>query len=464
MSRQRQSPQLPPSSQPPCLSRWPIRIAATLGLATLGLGLLAALVQPWQPEAPGAQHRVPPDETAHLEYIRYLMKHRSLPVLKEGGGNYEAHQPPLYYLTCLPLAALGHTPDPHKPARGIPPAEVIPLRLWSVLIAAGVVLACYLVARVVFPAHPLLQVAAPAFALLLPGHLINLAAVTNDGLAELFCCLAIWLMVSLIRKPTVSLRQFAWLGLVMGAALLTKTSCLFLLPVGLVAVVMASRQTGQLFSGRRFFLHLLASLGLALLLWLPWILHNLRHYPGDPLVMRTFVRIFSVDRATPDTFLAQGMSPWAYLRLVFLWTYLSFWGVFGQALVFLPDWCYLIGTLLTVLSVLGGMRRLRGWRTASREARSIWSLFALAVILVVLQFLQFNMTFFQAQARYIFPAIAPLACGFVAGLAAAGELIAGHKKEKALLIPSGLALALILMVSLTEVAQRGPVAAPDWLL
>jgi len=44
-----------------------------------------------------------------------------------------------------------------------------------------------------------------------------------------------------------------------------------------------------------------------------------------------------------------------------------------------------------------------------------WLVCGVALLLVGLMFLRFNMTFYQAQARYLFTAIGPLAALFAAG-------------------------------------------------
>ena len=43
----------------------------------------------------------PPDESAHWLYVKELATTGKLPVFGQGYGNYEAHQPPLYYASVL---------------------------------------------------------------------------------------------------------------------------------------------------------------------------------------------------------------------------------------------------------------------------------------------------------------------------------------------------------------------------
>jgi 4-amino-4-deoxy-L-arabinose transferase-like glycosyltransferase len=435
------------------------------------VGVAAACLQPWEAAEPDAVLRTPPDETAHVVYIDYLARTHRFPVLASGAGLYEAHQPPLYYVLALPARQVGLALDPPATeSLGPTMGEVFALRVWSVFIATGVVVACYLVACAVFPRSPVRQVAVPLFALLLPGHIVNLAAVTNDGLAELFACLALWIAITIARERNTAPRRVGALGLVIGLGLLTKTSCLFLLPVALVAVGLACSRPGSAgFAWRRFAVGAATVVLVALLLWSGWIIRNLAVYPGDPLVTRTFVEVFGRDRATPETFFALGLSFAGYLRLVLSWTYLSFWGVFGQAVVFMAGWYYAVGSAIALGAALGLAASVRQWRRATPEARVAWSILVVASILVGLQFLQFNMSFFQAQARYLLPAIAPIACAFVAGLGRLGRPLAGRagsaEKGRAWILGGfGLALLVMLLSALVEVASRAPVTPPPgWI-
>jgi 4-amino-4-deoxy-L-arabinose transferase-like glycosyltransferase len=436
-----------------------------LVLLTLLLGAMAATVQPYDPLAPGCKDRTPPDETAHVLYVEHLLTERTLPVLESGSGNYEAHQPPLYYLTVAPAMALGQALGRGAPKDhfGAPPLDVWLGRLWSVLIAAGVTVACYLLGAAVFPRSRWLPLAAGLVPALLPGHLINLAAITNDGLAELLCTLAIWQCLLLVRQTPTRGRLIA-IGLLTGGALLTKSSCLFLLPVaGFAVVLTASPWACPPSSWRRCLAGLGLVVGPALLVWAPWLAHNLAHYPGDPLVTKTFVEIFGQDRWTPERFYEKGLSPAGYWQLVLMWTYLSFWGVFGGAMVFMPGWYYLAAVGLTVAWLPGALLGLGRLRGADRATRSIWSLLALAGILVVVQFLGFNREFFQAQARYLLPAIGPIACALTAGWKQLGQRVGGERGGRWGTVAAWLVLTGLMLAALVEVAARGPVGMPKWL-
>ena len=446
-------------------------VALVLGGVAFGLGLVPALMTPWDPREPRSQRRTPPDEIAHMLYVQDLVRDHRLPLLRSGSGNYEAHQPPLYYLLAIPARQLGVAVDPPSGPglAGMTWGEVLALRVWSAAIASGVVVSCYLVGCAAFPRSLLLQIATAAFALLLPGHLISLAAVTNDGLAELFCCLVLFQCVALVRWPLEGMARFGLLGLLIGAALLTKTSCVFLVPVALLAALLGySPVAARGVAWGRFAARATATVAVAAVLWAPWIAHNLAHYPGDPLVTRTFTEVFGRDRPNPEWFLATGMSLPGYARMLLTWTYCSFWGVFGEAAVFMPGWYYLVGAGLTIAALVGIASGVARWTQATREARSVWSILFVAGILVMLQFARFQVDFFQAQARYLFPAIAPIACAFAAGFGRVGLLLGGRRWPEStrarVLLASGAAMAVLLVAAFLAVMARGPVGAPpSWI-
>ena len=138
-------------------------------LGYLVLGTLYAVETPaWQA----------PDEPADYNYVRYLAENGRFPVLHFGdyphgyleqikdarfppempidGIRYESHQPPLYYARSAPLYRLfRNVQGPWAtPAPGL-----LPLRLFSVLLGAGVVILAYAIACRIFPAWPGLALA-----------------------------------------------------------------------------------------------------------------------------------------------------------------------------------------------------------------------------------------------------------------------------------------------------------------
>jgi hypothetical protein len=98
-------------------------------------------------------------------------------------------------------------------------------------------------------------------------------------------------------------------------------------------------------------------------------------------------------------------------------TFQSFWAQFGWMGILVDQRIYLLLAVLTGLAALG----LALWiaqRLPRLPARQKWALglLALTFLLILAGMLQYNLTFIQAQGRYLFPAIVPIAIFFVLGL------------------------------------------------
>ncbi len=119
---------------------------------------------------------------------------------------YEAQQPPLYYwIVSSPLRLIQNWPIASR---------VLSIRLLSMLIATFVIPLTWLAARNVY---------APALLAIAPGLAIDVARVANDALAIPLTALLVWLLV---RQK----RNWLWVGIVLGAGLLTKAYLLALIP------------------------------------------------------------------------------------------------------------------------------------------------------------------------------------------------------------------------------------------
>jgi hypothetical protein len=159
--------------------------------------LIAASVYLWRFPAWRA-----PDEGAHFAYIVHLAQTRSLPIF-EGMGRgvtYEAHQPPLYYLTALPfVASLLEDKAHHQTALYL-------LRFFSTLWGLAVVLGAMGLAWML---HADPQTRLPAtllaglFAALLPMHLLVCASVGNDATAGAMATATLLWLCLLLQRPSV---------------------------------------------------------------------------------------------------------------------------------------------------------------------------------------------------------------------------------------------------------------------
>jgi len=458
-----------------------------LGLLPVGVllvfGGIAALVVPMDYSNP---RPTPPDEACHAGYVIWLARHHTLPVFLSANDNYEAHQPPLYYLSALPaLAVQGFLSG--QTATEATHGPVVALRLWSVLVAAAGVWLAWLLGRRMF-AHSRFLALAPALLLALwPGRTLIVSAVTNDGLAEAFCLLT-FLLCAVILEDGLTARRAAWLGLSWALALMCKSTSLALAPVVLLAVVMAvsrGEQTGeQRAAATRQALGALAIIAAVVVVvagW--WFVRNQLVY-GDPLAAAVFNRLFKVDRATPEYFLKLGLSGGAYFSLVVMHTALSFWGVYGQANVWSPAWYYLLGFLIWLLALAGLVRQRvqpvevgegspeprparsggKGGKPRPQKPppaaapdwrRQVWTLGWILLVVVVVFFLRFNTEFYQARARYLFTANGPIALLMVLGLWDVGR---GRTGRWAV----ALALVVVLVMALWSVCGYGALVAAHY--
>ena len=355
----------------------------------------------------------PPDEYAHLAYVKYLFAHRALPLFDDPTGNYEAHQPPLYYVSCLPAYALGTALADSLGFDDAETSALLLIRVWSILIGGAVIWAVYLLGLQLFANDHRKALMAAGFAAFLPMHLVNLSGMTNDGLAELMVLLAIIAACKFAAQP--SNRAALIMGICVGLAMLVKSNSVFLLLVGVAATLLATRkcedEAVRLRLSGRYVAVFLATTFVLCGWW--WIRNQVLY--GDPLAQKVFVELFSVDRATPEWFFERGISGSGYLQMIGFGTALSFWGVFGQANVYMPEYFYLLGWGFGLAAIVGLVRSVRSEKRFWAGAGPCWVLAILSLGFVLAFYLRFNMIFYQVQARYLFTAIGPLAGLFVAG-------------------------------------------------
>jgi tetratricopeptide (TPR) repeat protein len=164
------------------------------------------------------------DSKEHLKYINYIQEHRALPLPTEG---WEMYQPPLYYLVAAASLAVGKlsTNDP---------MSVFVLRLLGAFFGIAQFVFAFLSLRLLLPARAALV--GLLLAVFLPMHLYVAHYVTNEILAAALATVALYLCLRLLRSDKPHASQFAWLGLAIGASMLTKATGILLLPIALAAV------------------------------------------------------------------------------------------------------------------------------------------------------------------------------------------------------------------------------------
>lgn len=400
------------------------RRAALIALVVLmalhvGLALAFANATPWR--TPGiilSNGRAPvldvgaPDERQHANYVARFNTGQGLPVFDPNDPalyeSYQSHQPPLYYFLEAKLSGWNGQKSP---------ADFLFRRLTNPLIGAlavaGVFAFGYLGSGKWEMGVGLACVAAPW-----PMMLALSGAVSNDPLLVALCA---WGLAALMgaRRDGWTWRWALLFGALAGLASLTKTTGVLLLPVGFLAVVMFAGSWREKILG----------LGLGVLLPLPWWIRNVSLY-GDPFALRAFDQAFtgSAQKATILQVISAttpGVPPETsyWVNWVGWWTFRSLVGVFGYMDVWLTDTGLPRGSnglyfgllALFLAAAFGAVLWLRGGERGG-SARSVGLIGGLFLLLVTLSFVRFNNTYFQAQGRYLLPALAPLCAGLAGGI------------------------------------------------
>ena len=344
-----------------------------------------------------------PDERQHVNYVRRLADGQGIPVFNPKDPNlyetYQSHQPPLYYGVA---AAWMKVSGDH---------EGRSLRFLNILFGCGTVVAVFFLGRFAFSDR--VGVLASAFCAMLPMFCALSGAVSNDPLLFLICTSALALIARGIRHG-FTMRDAIVLGVVFGLGVWTKTTAVALLPAMIVATIATLKSTQ--FSAK----HLAISAGVGLVMIAPWWMRNQSLY-GDPLALKAFDEAFT-GSAQASMFIDSIGMPGYLLNWVGWWTARSFFGIFGYMDIAMnekgvpgatcPNTLYrllLIGTLVAVIGYFAASKS----KLKSDAVQWVNLTFGLIILLL---FLKFNLHYFQAQARYLYAAIGPIAVAFAAGL------------------------------------------------
>lgn len=390
-----------------------------LAVAHVCLALAFAWITPWRTAGVLYGRYNPdigaPDEYAHANYVRHILRGEGLPRLDPRRAApealYEDHQPPLFYLLDAGLGrALGATEVDSQAAK-------MPLRAFNALAGAATVVGTFFL---VFWAsnRPRIALAAAAFVALLPMNVALSGAVSND---PLLFALSTWVFAlgarQLRRSP--EFRVALLLGALAGLAIMTKfTGLLFL-----VLLPFFLRDRRQLF----------AAWAVAAVIAAPYLVRNEIVY-GHPLAANAFNATFqrSVDLAELKT--PHGFGQWA--KQFSTLTVESFIGRFGYMDIGLPH------LLAFPLIVLVGIGLLLGARLPSAPVRYRRAA-GTFVALLALSFLSYNLWQLQPQARYLFPAIGLFAYACAEGYRRRGVPTAFLVLLGGLLVADGAALVTL---------------------
>jgi 4-amino-4-deoxy-L-arabinose transferase-like glycosyltransferase len=243
--------------------------------------------------------------------------------------------------------------------------------------------------------------------------------VNNDALAELVVACTLWAAVLYLRGRA----DRPWLlGLLVGLALLAKTTAY--VAVGVVIVAVLLRWRGERRSRRWAAGKLAWMLVPALVVAGPWFIRSGLTYGWlDPLGLARHAEVVEGQQLTSDYIADWG---WDSLASRFVsWTFQSFWGRFGWMAVFLPAWAYLGLALFSGVVVaafswwLFDRRRPR----IAPDRRRILLLLGASALFTTLGYLWHNVSYVQHQGRYLFPALVPIVAAAGLGLDRLAQLL-----------------------------------------
>ncbi|MCU0863787.1 MAG: glycosyltransferase family 39 protein [Planctomycetes bacterium] len=386
-----------------------------------------------------------PDENSHYEYAQFLAHAGTLPLapglaaargLPQTDGAVLAHHPPLYYaLLAGMLRALGRADtvfgplehadfgNPASPARhlhllhgnGQGEGVLLLLRLLSVALGAMTIVCVHRLGRRCCPNAPRVADLAALLVACLPMFSFLHGVLNSDVLATTLAAAVLLRLVKLLQTERIRARTGLLLGALLGAALLTKLTALFLLPLTALTFAVAWWQrrdrTGDrgplVAAGVLTLVAALATSG-----W--WFVRNAQLY-GDPLALSVHDAAFQPIPPELRWSYLLGTEPWPASVPSFLPTvFTSLLGQFGWFSLPPPRALLWLAATVTALAAVGIAlatvpRQRKHW---PRPAWLLW----VAALLVFAGTAQFNWKAPQPQGRLLFPALGPAAVLLAAGL------------------------------------------------
>lgn len=363
-----------------------------------------------------------PDEAAHYNFVRYVQANHNLPdAAADSYGQF--HQAPLYYLLIQPIAILFpdpdfdrtalrenpnhaydiarsgndnknlylHTRDEAFPYRTPTARAVHIMRLVSVLMGAITVWLAYRVTCFVWPEYPYRRILTVAIVALWPQFIYLSSLLNNDNLMFLMGTLSLLLMLQQQANPTW--KRATILGLVLGAALLTKASMgLLAIPIGLATLI-----------DRRLWKYAVLTVLLTVVIGGWWYVRNYISY-GDWFGFNAMFIAWPNQAINPD-----GSPDFGIGLSRSVYAYSSVWARFGQGAIAMPIWIYRVFDYLLIIAGIGLIGRfIIAWKNRKTISLCIrQSVFIVTFALVWIGSIISAASVATAgnQGRYLFPGI-----------------------------------------------------------
>jgi 4-amino-4-deoxy-L-arabinose transferase-like glycosyltransferase len=340
-----------------------------------------------------------PDEQSHFNYLKYVAENHAFPVqagrMGESDNEWEYFQPPLYYLTLVPVYRAMDSMF-HSPAATVFALRLCSFFLWLLNIRLGLILLQRLEVKDEF-----LRLCTLTLACLLPTYAFVSSAINNDNLLITLGTGVICLMA--LRER--SLKTSLLLGGLLGVALWVKQSAVVFFPaIGLLFFLERHRQA---ITWRTMFWQLGVVFGLAALIYSPWAARNWHVYgtftPED---------LSAAAKTWPS--LVDGLISAAHNLVKTFWSVSGISNNLGY-----PFPLFGMGFGLVCLAGLA-----LGWKQNPKPVATLLAgshaplLAALgfAVLVNVVLVLRFGYLYGMGQGRHLFPLLYPIALLLATGL------------------------------------------------
>lgn len=378
-------------------------VVGLIVLSTLYLlfgSLYATLIPTWQS----------PDEPSHYLFVESLATVGSIPVVTvEERYYYEAFQPPAYYLVLTPVYRFFGEADLRT--------RLVAMRVASLLMGLPLIPLAYFIASRVTPSRwapsrRWVGFGSAGVVALVPQHIAINSSVNNDVISTLAASGALLAVLYYIQRASrLSAKDLLLLGLLVGGAVMAKSTAIWVAPLVSMGTIIAGRRGGQ--SWGRILLGLMLIGGIALAIASPWLIRNIQVY-GEPVGYSRHEEINAV----------ASLQRWEDIpnagRLFVTSTFASFWLLLGWMTTKASNATY---QLLAIIAVVGAagfipvmIQQFGAW--IRREPNRLVELLTMLVLIggTLSLVMWFALTqFFQAQGRYLFPALASMAPLFVLG-------------------------------------------------
>ena len=374
-----------------------------------------------------------PDEPSHYLYAEYFAVHGSLPPeAPPPRGNYwedgyvtslyEWYQLPLYYVLVAPQIAFvdllrpGTIPeafppvDPEFPENvdnlfiappdgllGVPvaSASLRIVRFFSVALGLGTLLVVHRMALLASGGDQVAALTATGFMAFIPQYTFISGYVTNDNLVILMSATCLLAFLSLLKPSDERIMwRVAGTGLLLALAQYTKLSVLFVLPLGLLCLLL---RLARHRSAKQWLLESTVLVSAAIVPLLLGLLYL-------PSMRDQVVYAYESLQPKPQFISLQ------YLASLWPPTYASFWGRFGWMNVATPSWIASAMNSVTLVGLIGSLVLMVRGKSQTQAPMAKQSLVLLWVtcVLVALGFILVNLSVRQPQGRLLFPALPAL--------------------------------------------------------